>query len=111
MRIELSPVDGLPTVSYVKRGESVLVNGEEFDFSKVGEGDTLAVSAIQSTWFSGPVERSNGELTVALFLPLPSNFSPEQAFPVPLENVPDGPVQLPGPLPDPASNTALESEA
>ncbi|PHN28985.1 hypothetical protein [Pseudomonas sp. ICMP 561] len=98
MKIILSPVRREETISVVKRGDVLFVNGEEFDFSPVGEGDTLPRSAIDSIWFGGPVDRVDGELTLTMILPLPGNFSPEQAFPTPLLNVPDGDVWLPQPL-------------
>ncbi|MHC8396117.1 hypothetical protein ACYZT8_21120 [Pseudomonas sp. LB3P93] len=99
MKIILSPQRRDDTLSVIKRGEVLIVSGEEFDLSLVNEGDTLPHEAISSEWFSGNVERINGELTVALCLPNPWNFSPEQAFPAPLENVTDGPVAFPLPLP------------
>jgi len=85
-------------LAVVKAGDVLTINGENFDLSRVGEGDTLPASAISSHWFAGDVERVNGELILTLLLPNPWNYSPEQAFPVPLDNVPDGPVIFPAPL-------------
>ena len=101
MRIILSPQRRSDTLSVVRAGSVLIINGESFDFSKMGDGDTLPRMAIASEWFAGDVEKTDGELTVILWLPNPENYSPEQAFPVPLENVPDGPVALPQPLPEP----------
>ncbi|MDR8383962.1 MULTISPECIES: hypothetical protein [Pseudomonas] len=98
MKIILSPQRRDDTLEVIKQGDVLVVNGESFDLSRVGEGDTLPRSAIESIWFAGPVDRINGELTLALLLPLPWNYSQEQAFPVPLENVPDGLVLFPRPL-------------
>lgn len=98
MRIILSPQRRDDSLEVVKAGDTLVVNGESFDFSPVGEGDTLPLSAIHSSWFAGPVDRINGELVLTMILPNPWNYSPEQAFPVPLENVQDGPVVLPAPL-------------
>jgi hypothetical protein len=99
MIIFLSPQrrDDMLTVS--KSGDVLVVNGETFDFSKVGEGDTLPLAAIKSMWFSGDVSRTDGELSLTLLFPNPWNYSQEQAFPVPLLGVPDGTVVLPKPLP------------
>ena len=108
MRILLAPQRRDDLLEVVKAGDTLVVNGEPFDFSPVGEGDTLPLSAIHSGWFAGPVDRINGELVLTLILPNPWNFSPEQAFPVPLEDVPDGPVALPGPLPEPEEPVAQE---
>ncbi|MBV4518545.1 hypothetical protein KVG88_00590 [Pseudomonas sp. SWRI74] len=99
MLINLSPQRRDDTLEVVKAGNVLSVNGKDFDFSPMGEGDTLPASAISSIWFFDKVDRINGELVLTLYLPLPYNYSHEQAFPVPLESVPDGPVAFPLPLP------------
>jgi hypothetical protein len=99
MLIKLSPQRRDETLQVIKVGDVLTVNGESFDFSPIGDGDTLPALAISSPWFLDKVERIDGELALTLFLPLPWNYSQEQAFPVPLENVPDGPVAFPQPLP------------
>lgn len=111
MRIYLSPRRMDETLGVIRAGQVLTVNGIAFNFSKVGDGDTLPLAAIKSNWFAGDVSRIDGELELTLILPLPINFSPEQAFPVPLENVPDGPVVFPGPLPEPEAETAAEDIA
>lgn len=88
----------------IRTGDILTLNGVSFDFSRIGEGGTLPKSAITSEWFAGDAERVAGELIVHLRLPNPWNYSPEQAFPTPLMNVPDGTVLFPQPLPtDPQS--------
>lgn len=99
MIINLSPQRRDDTLRAVRAGDSLAVNGEVFDFDKVAEGDTLPWAALGSGWFAGDVERIDGQLVVTLWLPNPWNYSPEQAFPVPLLNVPDGEVLFPRPLP------------
>lgn len=108
MRIKLSPQRRDDTLSVVRRGHVLVVNGEAFDFSQMGDGDTLPRAAIASEWFVSDVEKAGGELTLTLVLPNPQNYSPEQAFPVDLINVPDGPVQFPQPLPEPEPETPDE---
>ena len=98
MKILLSPQRRDDTLEVTKYGDVLTVNGEPFDFSPVGEGDTLPREAIESMWFAGPVHRIGGELVLTLLFPNPWNYSQKQAFPVPLEDVPDGPVEFPGPL-------------
>lgn len=99
MIIYLSPQRRDDTLAVTKAGDRLVVNGESFDFSQVGEGDTLPLAAIDSMWFSGDVFRADGDLSVTLLFPNPWNYSQEQAFPVPLQDVPDGLVVLPKPLP------------
>lgn len=108
MIIKLSPQRRDDTLTVIRSGSALIVNGETFDLSRMDDGDTMPQGAISSDWFAGDVEKSGGELTVTLLLPLPSNFSHEQAFPVDLINVPDGVVVLPQPLPDPVINIKSE---
>lgn len=97
MKIILSPQRRDDTLEVVKNGDVLTVNGEEFDFSLIADGDTLPREAIDSIWFAGPVDRIGGELILTLLFPNPWNYSQEQAFPVPLENVLDGLVAFPQP--------------
>lgn len=108
MKIKLSPQRRDDLLAVVKVGSLLTVNGEVFDFTQMGDGDTLPNSAINSEWFAGAVDKVNGKLELTLFLPNPWNYSREQAFPVPLENVPDGPVVFPDPLPDPVIGMSPE---
>lgn len=103
MIILLSPFRSEEQLSVSKEGNTLTVNGELYDFSRMGEGDTLPASAVTSTWIDRDVEYVDGQLVVTLLFPNPWNYSPEQAFPVPLLNVPDGPVSFPQPLPAEAS--------
>jgi hypothetical protein len=99
MIIKLSPQRRDDTLVLTKNGDTLIINGEAFDFSRMGSGDTLPVTAIASQWFVEDVERDeNGKLIVTLLLPNPRNYSPEQAFPADLVGVPNGEVVLPGPL-------------
>ncbi|MGE8150902.1 hypothetical protein ACQKP5_06575 [Pseudomonas vancouverensis] len=98
MNIVLSPQRRDDEYVLVKSGDAISINGEIFDFSQMGEGDSLPASAIQSEWFVDKVERIEGQLNITLLFPNPWNYSPAQAFPEPLLAVPDGPVTLPEPL-------------
>lgn len=109
MIIKLLPQRRDDTLQVVKEGNTLIVNGEPFDFSQMGDGDTLPRAAIQSEWFSGNVDKADGELTLTLLFPNPWNYSPEQAFPVDLVNIPDGPVVFSLPLPEvPSENVSEE---
>jgi hypothetical protein len=109
MKITLSPQRRDDTLELHRSGDTLTVNGEAFDFSKLGEGDRLPAEAIASEWFAGPVTRIDGDLQLIILLPLPANYSPAQAFPEPLVLTGDGPVALPQPLPSP--QVAQEPEA
>lgn len=110
MKIILIPQRRDDTLEVFKAGDVLVVNGEVFDFSPIGEGDTLPASAISSEWFAGDMDRIDGQLVVRLWLPNPWNYSPEQAFPAPLADVPDGLVAFPPPLPPPLPPEPEEPE-
>lgn len=98
MIIKLCPQRRDDTLAVIRAGETLMLNGEAFDLSAIGEGDTLPRSAVSCEWFAGDVERTDGELVVTLILPIPWNYSQEQAFPVDLISVPDGEVVFPKPV-------------
>ncbi|WP_213941181.1 hypothetical protein [Pseudomonas sp. dw_612] len=100
MDILLSPYRGDESFVVEKLGNTLTINGELFDFSRMVEGDTLPQQAITSQWFAEPLNFVGGKLVVTLRFPNPVNFSQEQAFPVPMLDVPDGPVVFPGPRPE-----------
>lgn len=100
MKITLSPQRRDDLVTYERSNDSLMVNGELFDFSLVEEGDVLPRNAIQSEFFAGDVARVSGKLELTLILPNPANYSPLQAFPAPIIVTKNGLVELPKPLAD-----------
>ncbi|UZJ58188.1 hypothetical protein OKW98_16420 [Pseudomonas sp. KU26590] len=99
MVINLSPQRLDATLEVFRSGSVLIINGEAFDFTPMADGDTLPAEAISCDWIIGDVHNVDGELELTLLLPLPENYSQAQAFPLPLLDVPDGPVKLPEPLP------------
>lgn len=95
MQIKLNPQRRDDSLSVVKQGDTLTINGTEFDFSAVPEGATLPADAIDSDLFSGPVERIGGELVLTLTLPHGPNPSAAVAFPQPIVVTDNGPVELP----------------
>ena len=95
MQIKFNPQRRDDSLTVVKQGDILTVNGTEYDFSAIPEGATLPAEAIDSDFFSGPVERINGELVLTLTLPHGPNPSQAVAFPQPITVVNDGPVELP----------------
>lgn len=95
MIINLSPQNRPNSAVYVKAGDTISVNGEVFDFSRMRDGDTLPKEAISSDWFGGDVERVGEYIVLTLTSPLPPNYSQEQAFPSPVVMHGDGIVPLP----------------
>jgi len=105
MKITLSPMRRDDQLTLSKSGDALTLNGEAFDFSGLPNGAILPRSAISSEWFAGDVIRDEaGDLTVPLILPHGATAPEETRFPAPLENVADGPVDLPiyeTPAPEP----------
>ena len=64
-------------------GETVTMNGIDFDLSVIPEGATLPSGAIDGEFFFGDVSRINGELEVGILLPHGANPAKEIAFPEP----------------------------
>lgn len=95
MKISLSPQRRDDTLEVVKDGDSLILNGEVFDFSPLKDGQTLPQSAMNSIWFAGDVFREEGELNITLLLPHGINPTKSQAFPEIITNIPDGVVTLP----------------
>lgn len=95
MKIKFNPQRRDDTLTVVKQGDALIVNGVTYDFSPLPEGATLPAEAIDSDLFSGPVERVDGELVLTLTLPHGPNPSHAVAFPQPINVTADGPVALP----------------
>lgn len=95
MKITLSPQRRDDALIAYRFADTLVLNGETFDFSQMGEGDTLPSGAIKSHWLIGPVHRVKGKLELTLLLPLPQNYSQAQAFPTPLLLTADGLLPLP----------------
>lgn len=99
MNIFLDPIRPISDHEIIvsKSGDILTVDYQRFDFSPLQDGDTLLRGAVSDQIFPGDVSRVNGEIELTLRMPIPINYSQEQAFPAPLLNVQDGPVALPAP--------------
>jgi hypothetical protein len=79
--ITLSPQRRDDTLTVIKSGDTLIINGVEYDFSPLLDGATLPAEAIGCPWIVGPVERIGGELHITLRLPLGANASHAARFP------------------------------
>lgn len=95
MHITLSPQRRDDTLTLVKTGDVLTLNGVAFDLSVIPEGATLPADAIDSEWFTGPVERIDGQLHLTLILPHGKDASEAARFPEPIVVTTDGIVELP----------------
>lgn len=95
MEIKFSPRElGEPLT--VERVDDVLyLNGEACDLAQLPDGATLPASAIASKFFTGQVDRINGELHLTLVLPHGPNAPHSTRYPEPITVTENGPVALP----------------
>lgn len=107
MRLNLTPIRTDAPLAVVKQGDVLIINGEAFDLSVIPEGATLPASAVASPWIAGEIHREGGELELTLIIPHGPTPTRAQAFPEPLLNPPDGPLDLPR---DPSSSEAADGE-
>ena len=95
MNITFSPARSDAPLSISKQGDALTINDVTYDFSVIPDGATLPASAVDCEYITGNVERINGALHIALLLPHGPNPSQAVAFPEPLINPADGPLELP----------------
>ena len=97
MIINLSPVRSDESLTVIKHGDTLEINGIKFDFSQLPDGASLPAEAIDFQWFEphSNVERIGGELRLSLILPHGVDPSHPVAFPSPIVLTEDGQVELP----------------
>lgn len=99
MRIALSlfapPPQEFTPLSVTKSGDILTINGEVFNFTSLPDGADVPAGEVPCEWIFGPVQRVAGELHLTLRFPLASSTEPWATWPLVLEAVPDGAVDLP----------------
>lgn len=69
MKIYLTPVRTDAEVIVSHAGDTLTVNGEAYDFSQLGEGDTLHSRAVDCEWIVGEITRVDGEIHATVIEP------------------------------------------
>lgn len=95
MNITLSPQRRDDSLNVSKSGDTLTINGVDYDFSVIPDGATLPASAVDCAFFTGEIQRVDGDLRLSLVLPHGTNPSQAAAFPAPLINPADGVLDLP----------------
>ena len=95
MKITLSPQRRDDTLEVIKAGDTLTINGVDYDFSVVTEGATLPRDAVDCAWLASDVERIDGVLHLTLILPHGAEASYAARFPTPLLDHADGLLELP----------------
>lgn len=70
MIIQFSPQYSNKTLDIAREGDRLRINGVEYDFSPLGEGDEIPPEAIQCQFISQPVRRVGGVLHITFRLPI-----------------------------------------
>ncbi len=98
MKIKLSPVQIDERLNASVRGDCLTLNGIEFNFEPLQEGELLPCAAIATNWLLGNIQRLNGEIHLTLRLPHGHMAPHETRFPSAYEipmDVRNGEVKLP----------------
>lgn len=96
MNITFTPQLRDCTLEMMKRGDILVINGIEYDFSPLENEDEIHSSAIASEFISDVVTRKDGVINLTVILPITVDATHEQCWPTPQFNIPDGPITLPG---------------
>lgn len=81
MQITFSPARSDQMLSLSRRGDTLIINGEAFDFSGIPDGAALPSAAVACDWLVSDVERIGGVLYLSLMLPHGSDAPKESLFP------------------------------
>lgn len=110
MRISFSPQRRDDTLVVSRHGDILTINSDAFDFSTLPDGATIAAENSPSPWITGPIERIDDTLHLTLLLPHGPNPSEAVAFPEPIIDPDDGPIDLPhDPQPEPEIEDDLDA--
>lgn len=94
MEIAFSPVRRDTNLTLERLGDTLVVNGDPFDFSNLPDGASLPADAVSGDWLAGPVRRMGGELAFHVYLPHGRNAPHAVLFPAPITVSSDGPIDL-----------------
>ncbi|QBX34582.1 hypothetical protein E4191_07560 [Paracoccus liaowanqingii] len=95
MRISFSPVRMDKLLQVEVSGDVLTVNGIDYDFSPLQEGDVMPAETVGCEWLVSDVTRMEGHVSLTLILPHGTGASEAARFPQPIIAT-DGPVPLPG---------------
>jgi hypothetical protein len=94
MQITLSPYRGDQPITASVAGDTLTVDGTDFDFGPLADGDRLPAEATRSDHFTGWIERIDGTIHLTLRLPHGPAAPAATRFPHPITAA-DGSVALP----------------
>jgi hypothetical protein len=95
MIISLSPQRRNDTLTVTKSGDVLTINGEDFDFTDLPDGETIPAGVVPCEFITGPVMRIDGDLHLTVILPHSANPPSSVTHPDPIIDPDDGPIPLP----------------
>lgn len=95
MQIQFTPMRHANRLSLSKTGDTLTVNGEDFDLSGIPDGATLPRAAVACDWLASDIARVDGVLHLTLILPHGMSAPDETLFPASVTVTGNGPIALP----------------
>ncbi|MDG1432346.1 MAG: hypothetical protein P8L68_15345 [Paracoccaceae bacterium] len=94
MKITFHPQRSDKTLSLSRSGDTLTINGEDFDFANIPESGVLPVSAIESEFIGGPIKRLDDQLYIDILLPHSAGASQACRYPRSVLITQDGKIKL-----------------
>lgn len=92
-KITLSPQFSNASLSIKKIGDTLTINGNQYDFSPLSDGDEIPDDAITNTSIVGSITKSDGVINLTVLMPYNDPEAPESVtHPEPLMLDKDGEV-------------------
>lgn len=95
MQIDFLPRRGDAPLTLERRGDTLIVNGDPFDFTELGEGHELPLEVVNTVWCAGNVKRFDGVLHLKVRLPFAADAPYGTVHADPITVTRDGPIALP----------------
>lgn len=95
MHISLSPQLRDDRLTLERSGDSLIINGEEFDFSPLPDNAVLPRTAVKCDLLVSDIKRLDGTIYLTLILPHGLHAPERTRFPAAIIDPPEGLVQLP----------------
>ena len=105
--LTLTPIRMQGPLAVAVRGDTLILNGEDFDFGPLPEGAVLPRAAVASDWLASDVTRRAGVLHLSLMLPHGADAPLDTRYPIPILVTRDGTVTMPAWGPSSAAEATL----
>lgn len=93
MLIKLSPQYSFKSLSVNRDGEVLTISGTDYDFTTLGEGETILPEDLGCEFIDQPVRREGGRVVMTLLLPIQRAVFMEELPDI--VDPDDGPIDLP----------------